>query len=98
MLYEGTDLKFAINIECEGFSMRSNDFHIVLSNGCKSITILKEDMVRDENNVWYLCFNSRKLGAGTVTMVVYANVPDDDFEDGERTEVYKCTLCHIEGV
>lgn len=98
MIYEGSDLKFALNIECEGFSMDEDDFHVVLVNGCKRLLISKEDMSRSEDGTWFLCFNSENIGHGTITMIVYANVPDDDFDDGERTEIYKTELCKIESL
>ena len=95
-IYVGTDLKFAIDIQCEGFDMREDDFHIVLKNIVRTLEIDKGDLVYDdEEDTWYLCFNSEDIGAGDIIMVVYAEVPDTDFADG-RTEVYKCTLCRIE--
>lgn len=99
MIYEGSDLKFAIDIKCDGFSMERDDFTIELRNGRKKVTVSKEDMpYNSEEDTWYLCFNSKALGAGDIVIVVYAHVPDDDFEDNERTEVYSGMLCHIEGI
>lgn len=101
MIYVGTDLKFAIKIECEGFNMLDDNFHIELKNGRRKITVDKGNMIYDDKeDTWYLCFDSTELGAGDITMVVYAEVPDQDFIDQDfiRTEVYKCTLCHIENV
>lgn len=95
MIYEGSDLKFAIDIQCEGFSMDENDFTVDLVNGKKRISLSKEDLVQDSDG-WYLCFNSGELGAGDIYVIVYAHVPDDDFADGERTEIYRQLLCHLE--
>ena len=98
MIYVGTDLKFAITIQCEGFDMLQDNFRIELKNGKRKLVIEKKDIVYDDDeDTWYLCFCSSDLGPGNITMVVYAEVPDVDFA-GERTEVYKCTLCHIENV
>lgn len=98
MIYVGTDLKFALNIECEGFSMDEDDFEVVLVNGCKRLLISKDEMSRSEDGTWFLCFNSEDVGQGTITLIVYAHVPDADFSDGERTEIYKTELCKIESL
>lgn len=98
MIYSGTDLKFAVNIESPGFSMDDDDFTVDLVNGRRKLTLEKSDMVNGEDGNWYLCFDSSELGTGDIYIIVYAHVPDDDFDDGIRTEVYKDILCHIEGV
>lgn len=96
MIYIGTDLKFAIDIQCEGFSMLEDNFYILLKNNMRKITITKDDLIYDDQEqTWYLCFDSSELGVGDITMVVYAEVPDIDFE-GSRTEVYRTILCRIE--
>lgn len=95
MIYKGTDLKFAINIDSPGFNMDDDDFTIELINGRRKVIIDKDNMVHGDDG-WYLCFDSSEMGSGDITIVVYAHVPDDDFEDGIRTEVYKDILCHIE--
>lgn len=95
MIYRGTDLKFAINIESPGFKMDEDDFTIELVNGRRKLTIEKDQMVQGDDG-WYLCFDSSDIGAGDITIIVYAYVPDSDFDDGVRTEVYKDILCHIE--
>ena len=97
MIYTGTDLKFSIDIKSSGFSMDNDDFEVVLVNGRRKVTLAKDDLVHGDDG-WFLCFNSADLGAGDITMIVYAHVPDDDFDDGVRTEVYKDIICHIEGI
>lgn len=97
MIYVGTDLKFAINIQCQGFSMDDDEFEITLVNGKNRLELSKDDLVKD-NNTWYLCFDSTELGHGDVTMIVCAYVPDADFEDGVRKEVLETTLCQIDPV
>ena len=98
MIYVGTDLKFAIDIKCEGFDMKEDNFRVELVNGDKKMTIEKKDIVYDdEEDTWYLCFSTKELGAGNYVMVVYAEVPDIDF-GGTRTEVQKCKFCRVENL
>lgn len=98
MKYKGGDYKFSIDIKVSGFSMERDDFTIVLINGKKKLTLHKRDLVRSESGVWYICFSSDDIGAGDVTIVVYAHVPDDDFKDGIRTEIFKDNFCHIDNI
>lgn len=97
MIYAGTDLKFLIDIKSSGFKMDEDDFDIVLTNGRKKVEFTKDDLVHGDDG-WYLCFNSSELGSGDINIIVYAYVPDSDFDDGIRTEVYKDALCRIEGI
>jgi hypothetical protein len=97
MIWVGTDLKFAINIICEGFVMDEDDFKIVLVNGKRKLEFNKDDLVENDGT-WYLCFNSEDIGAGDIDMITYAYVPDGDFKDGYRTEIYKSVLCHLSNV
>ena len=79
--------------------MIDNDFRIELKTDRRKLVLEKKDIVYDDvEDTWYLCFSTNDLGAGDIIMVVYADVPDIDFDDVIRTEVYKCTLCHVENV
>lgn len=93
--YIGTELKFAIAIEAEGFSMEDDNFTVELRCGLKSITLDKGDCIEDASGNWYITFDSRELGSGIVRAIITAYVPDDDFDDGFRTEVAKIDLIHI---
>lgn len=91
----GTDLKFIIEIESPGFDMGRDDFEVLLEGGEGSVLLHKEDMVHDENNKWYICFDTKDLGVGLIRATVTAHVPDDDFEDGIRDEVDKYVIADI---
>ena len=93
--YIGTDLKFAINITAEGFDMDTDDYEIILRCGGKRITVPKSEIVVGENNTHYLLVNTDEFTGGTLRMVVKAQVPDDDFDDGYRAEVAAIDLCVI---
>lgn len=96
--FVGTELKFAFTITAEGFNMNTNDFTIMLMNGRKTKTILKEDCFQDENEDWFFVFDSTELGAGVVSAVFTAFVPDTDFDDEYRTEVAKIDLVFIKPI
>lgn len=93
--YIGTDLKFLINIEAEGFSMDSDDYEIELRCNSRSVTVHKEDIVEDGED-HYLCVDSTQFGSGMLQMVVYAYVPDEHFlDDHTRTEIAVVNLCEL---
>lgn len=99
--FQYSDLKFLITIKSEGFDIDRDDYTIVLKRGSKDdVTIDKSKIVVDGGN-HYLCVTKEQLaslGTGDIFMVVYAEVPDSDFEDSMRSEVDKQLLCHIERV
>lgn len=100
-VFQFSDLKFLITINSEGFDIDRDDYRIVLKRGSKDeVQIDKSAIVVDGSN-HYLCVTKEQLaslGTGDIYMVVYAEVPDSDFEDSMRSEVYKLLLCHIERV
>lgn len=93
--YIGTDLKFLINIEAQGFSMEDDDYTIMLKCRNQRVTLTKEDIITDGQDNHYLCVDSSQFGPGLLQMVVSAEVPDGDFPDGYRTEVAVVDLCEI---
>lgn len=97
-IFVGTELKFKIEIEAEGFSMTDDDFNIVIQRRNVKKVFNKEDLVNDGEGGYYVCFDSAEFGPGMVSAVVTAYVPDSDFEDGLRTEVYAMDLVNINKV
>lgn len=85
--YKGTDLKFILNIEIEGFSMEDDDFKVRLYSHRKSLEIPKKQMKQDEQGRFLFGFHTEDLGVGDIMMETIAYVPDTDFEDGIRKEV-----------
>ena len=94
-IFVGTDLKFKLDITSPGFSMETDDFEVDLSRGQNTLHFEKEDLVVDDQDNYYVCFSSSALGAGTVKATITAHVPDEDFEDGIRDEVYKFDLVSL---
>lgn len=96
--YIGTELKFILDITASGFSMVDDDFTVTLKRGSTQHTFSKNDLVRDGEDNFYVCFDSSEFGKGVIDAIVTAYVPDSDFDDGLRTEVYKFKLINILGV
>ena len=95
MIYQGTELKFLLDITSMGFNMVDDDFFIVVKNMKGSITIPKEDMVLTEDDKFIFTVNTATLGTGDYYVIVTAQVPDEDFDDGFRQEVQKALLCTV---
>lgn len=94
-IYKGTELKYMLNIEAQGFSMDDDDFEVTLISNRKRVTIKKDEMVIDEQGHFLFCFDTELLGTGDIILEITAYVPDDDFPDGLRTEKNKMMLCRV---
>ena len=94
----GTEKKYVIDIKSQGFDMDTDDFEVVLKRGGNTLTFHKSDLLKDEEDNWYIAFNTAALGAGTVSITVTAHVPDTDFPDGLRDEVDKFNFLRIKSV
>lgn len=93
--FYGSEMKYLVEITSPGFSMQTDDFKIELKRGGNSKVFMKEDLVYREGN-FYLCFDTTDFGPGTLTAIMTAYVPDDDFEDGIRTEVFKFDFMSVD--
>ena len=89
--YKGTELKFLVELECEGFDITRDDFNIEVVRGSTSQLIEKANMPHDDDG-YYLCFDTADFGTGVINAVITAYVPDPDFADGFRTEKLKVEL------
>lgn len=97
--FVGSTLKFAINIEREGFNMAWNDWKVTVTRGDKSIVCDRNtNSVFDENDQWYFLVDTGILGVGTYKVRIDIDVPDEDYPDGYSHEVYGQNLCKIMGV
>lgn len=89
-VFYGTELKLNINIEpIDGMTMDDYDFFIeVFGQWTKeNIKIRKGEAIRIDENNYVVRLDTTKLGLGGLSCKVTAYLPDDDFEDGLRTEV-----------
>ena len=91
----GTKLKYLVEITAGGFSMENDDFNIVLSVGRKTRKFEKNELVNDGEH-FYLVFDTAEFCIGELNATVTAYVPDTDFPDNIRTEVYKVRLTTIQ--
>lgn len=97
-IFIGTELKFKVDIEADNFSMAEDDFNVVIQRRNVKKVFNKSDMVVDGEGNYYVCFDTAEFGVGTISAVVTAYVPDTDFPDGLRTEVYATDLVTINKV
>lgn len=85
----GTELKINVHIErLDGYRMSDIDFYCdfyVYTN--RRVTIVKEQMVKADDDNYVALVDSSKLGTGTIRCRVTAHIPDADFDDGIRTEI-----------
>ena len=95
--YIGSEAKYLVTLSSPGFSMADDQFEIILKRGSNELTFAKSDLVLRNGN-YYLCFDTTELGIGDVVAIVKAHVPDADFPDGFRTEVFKVELTKIRRV
>lgn len=94
----GTELKLNLNIDPIGeITMDDYDFEVdVYCSLKKAHTVTKQDAIRVDENNYIICVDSALLGHGRVKMKVTAYIPDNDFDDGLRTEVvYMDTIIDI---
>ena len=94
-IYQGTELKFTLDIQSEGFDMADDDFKVVIKNTKSSVEILKSDMILTEDEKYLFTIDTGVMGTGEYWISIFAYVPDDDFDDGLRTEVQKQLLCVV---
>lgn len=97
-VWVGTGLKFAVNMTCPGFDMDSDEWKITVTRGTRRVEFTPENAVQDDNDQWYICFDTAELGPGEVDIIFEAFVPDEDFESGVRREVQKYRLVNIKSV
>lgn len=91
----GTEVKFVVNINCEGFDMDTDDFYIMIMKGHNVVkTYDKADLVLD-SDAYLLCIDTKEIGVGNFDVAVNAQVPDEHFDDGFRTEIERVSLMTV---
>lgn len=96
--FVGTELKVAINIQCEGFDMDNDDWTATVKKGSKSIVCDRENNTAHDQDGWYLLIDSSVLGSGRYDIIVDIDVIDADFPDGLRHETYKQEMFSVNGI
>lgn len=100
----GTELKYKVEVTASGFSMDENDFTVEVRRGSRSKVYGKNDMIIREvesegeggqtvtETEYYITIDTAFFGSGKYDFITRAYVPDDDFDDGLRTEIDKQSI------
>lgn len=91
----GTEVKFAVSLEAQGFSMDDNDFTLYIMKGRNIVKEYQKAEMVVENDTYLLCVDTNEIGIGTFDLAVNAQVPDAHFPDGYRTEIERVPLMNV---
>lgn len=96
VIVAGTEAKYFIDIQQDGFSMEEDDFTVELRWGTrpKSMMITKQEMAADTSGKYFFMFDTKKM-LGKVTAICRYYVPDMDDPDGVREEVDEQRICFV---
>ena len=87
--YLGNEKKLALTINSQGFSLDRDPWQVTVVNGKNQIVCDRtHNSAVDDHNQWYLLIDTRLLGVGTPKVIIEIDVPDIDFDDNYRHEVY----------
>lgn len=95
--YEGSDLKFQIDITATGFDQNSDRYNIDFYCGEKKISFTQDNVI-SSGGKFYLPVPTDGLKPGMIKIVITAFVPDSDFESGYRREVAVRNLKYLKKV
>ena len=91
-----TGLKYAVNMEAEGFSMDDDDWKITVYGFADKLEFTRTNSVRDDDGQWYICIDTEVTGAGVLYIQFDAWVPDADFATGLRHERKRFRLIEMD--
>ena len=94
----GSDYKYAVNIEAEGFDMDTDDWKITVACGPRRQVFDRTTAIHDSGeDQWYIIVNTDLLGVGQSYISFEAKIPDTDEACGYRRErlVYKFIFIDI---
>ena len=96
VIVAGTEAKYFIDIQQDGFSMEEDNFTVELRWGMrpKSLMITKQEMTADTSGKYFFMFDTSKM-LGKVTAICRYYVPDMDDPDGAREEVDEQRICFV---
>lgn len=96
VIVAGTEAKYFIDIQQDGFSMEEDNFTVELRWGIrpKSLMITKQEMTADTSGKYFFMFDTSKM-LGKVTAICRYYVPDMDDPDGAREEVDEQRICFV---
>lgn len=91
----GTEVKFAVNIEAQGFSMADDDFTLYIMRGRNIVKEYSKSDLIVEDDTYLLCVDTEETGVGSFDLAVNAQVPDGHFPDSYRTEIERVPLMTV---
>lgn len=97
MIHAGTDLKFRVKTQIEGFTMKNDDFSIVIKDWCgrtKYVIYKRDCLVGSDGNYYFTIDN---VPNGLLVAVFKAKRIDTDFEDDYQTVVDRQNLVYVGG-
>lgn len=88
-IFLGTELKLNIHIEPIGdLTMKDYDFNVdVFCSSRQVVNIKKEEAIYVDDTNYIILIDTNDIGIGNVKCKITAYIPDQDFEDGFRTEI-----------
>jgi hypothetical protein len=95
--YEGSDLKFQIDISATGFDQNSDRYNIDFYCGDRKISFTQDDVISSDGK-FYLPVPTAGLEPGMMKIVVTAFVPDSDFTSGYRKEIAVRNLKYLKKI
>lgn len=97
--FVGTDLKFLVEPSASGFDKEEDDWEVIVSKGKgKEFHFDRDDLAKDDQGNFYVCFSTEVYGSGKYMITVIAHIPDNDFEDGYREEVENAALINVKKI
>ena len=85
------DVKLNIHLEpIDGLTMDDYDFDVEVYCSTRNVlTFRKTDLKRVDESNFQLAFNTGDVGVGEIKVRVIARIPDGDFSDGVRDELWE---------
>ena len=89
----GTELKLRIHVDpIDEYSLQDYNFKVeIYTNASKVLSFESTDnniiLPDEDRDTCIVLINSKDVGAGRVKVRITADIPDDDFKDGVRTEI-----------
>lgn len=94
-VFLGTEIKFAVEVTCEGFDMETDDFTCLIMKGHNVVKEYPKSALIVEGDSYILCIDTNDIGTGNFDLAVNAQVPDGHFPDSYRTEIERVSLMTI---
>lgn len=89
----GTELKMRIHVDpIDEFQLQDYNFKVEVYTTTSNIITFDKDsdniiLPDDNRDTCVVLFNSKDIGVGRVKVKITADIPDEDFKDGYRTEI-----------